>query len=242
MFLLPRHTDVLKALRLALLSLAEGTRPEPPATLTRTSGAQRPILLVPGFASSSHVFRPLERALHRELGRPIVRVSLPHPIPFVPGDLRLAAQVVHAELARLAESPAFVGADIVGHSMGGLVATYVLKQLDRGRHVRRVITLGSPHRGTLLAWAGALAFGPFSKAMWQMLPRSEFLRQLADAPVPAGCQVVSIGATDDRVVPAHAARLTRRHGHRNHELDETDHWDLLLRRHAFRAIGAALCS
>lgn len=40
---------------------------------------------------------------------------------------------------------------LVGHSMGGLDARFAVQAYDRDRRVTDVVTLGTPHRGTLLA-------------------------------------------------------------------------------------------
>jgi pimeloyl-ACP methyl ester carboxylesterase len=125
----------------------------------------QPILLLQGFAASSRVLLPLEAHLRRTLGRPVVRVRLGHRLPIQLGDIRRSAGHVAAALGSLARVPGFDHADLVGHSMGGLVATYVLKRLERAGRIRRVITLGTPHRGTPLALAGALLLGAFARAL-----------------------------------------------------------------------------
>ena len=40
---------------------------------------------------------------------------------------------------------------LVGHSMGGLVARYFLECLDGWRDTRRLVTFGTPYRGSLNA-------------------------------------------------------------------------------------------
>lgn len=40
---------------------------------------------------------------------------------------------------------------LVGHSMGGLDARYIASRLDPQRRIRRVITIGTPHRGSAAA-------------------------------------------------------------------------------------------
>ena len=63
--------------------------------------------------------------------------------------------------------------DIIGHSMGGMVArAYVQRQGGRKR-VRRLVTLAAPHQGTLMAW---LLPG---QGMRDLRPGSVFLRDLA---------------------------------------------------------------
>jgi pimeloyl-ACP methyl ester carboxylesterase len=99
------------------------------AKATKRSDASRPVLLLHGFASSPRVLAPLERHLRRALGREVVRMRLSAGRQ----DLRASAHEVQRLLERLARSDAFEYADVVGHSMGGLIAAYLLKKLDRGQ-------------------------------------------------------------------------------------------------------------
>jgi pimeloyl-ACP methyl ester carboxylesterase len=169
-------------------------------------GPQPPVILLHGFGTSSAVTAPLARYLRRELGRPVIRVPLGGRLPIHLGDVRHSAARVREEIERRAAEAGFPYVDVVGHSLGGLVATYLLKALDRGRRVRRVVTLGTPHRGTPAALLGALVLGLFSRAIWQMIPGSPLLRELARLPVPAGSEVVAVASDADNLVPAPFAR------------------------------------
>ena len=71
--------------------------------------------------------------------------------------MRRSARAVDEALERLPDAPEFEFAEIVGYSMGELVATYVLECTDRGRRVRRVVTLRTPHPRTPVAACGVLA-------------------------------------------------------------------------------------
>jgi pimeloyl-ACP methyl ester carboxylesterase len=186
------------------------------------------------------VLLPLARDLERELGRPVVRVALGDALPIQLGDVRASARRVHAELERLAAAAPFPFVDVVGHSLGGLVATYLLKRLDRGERVRRVVTLGTPHRGTPLALAGALLLGAFSGAIWQMIPGSPLLREIERLPLPRGSQIVALSSTGDAVVPPRYARLAAGLGHCNRELARLGHLELLWSRACFQLVRAAL--
>ncbi len=68
--------------------------------------------------------------------------------------------------------------DLVAHSMGGLVARFYLQQLGGARRVDRLITLGTPHRGS-----HAANFIP-SALVRQLLPDGPFLRHLNGLPAP----------------------------------------------------------
>ena len=187
----------------------------------------QPIVLLHGFAASSLALLPLADHLTRALGRPVVRLRLGDRLALHLGDIRCSAARVEEAVEQLAEIPGFRYADVVGHSLGGLVATYLLKRLDRERRIRRVITLGTPHRGAPLALAGALVFGAFSRAIWQMLPGSSFLRELEALPVPEGAELVSVCAEADLVVPRTSAYLSPEPRHRNEMLAELDHLGFL---------------
>ncbi len=60
---------------------------------------------------------------------------------------RLAAEKLHAQRRRNADAKLI----LIGHSMGGLVARYFIECLDGRRDTRRLITFGTPHRGSLNA-------------------------------------------------------------------------------------------
>jgi hypothetical protein len=80
------------------------------------------------------------------------------------------------------------------------VATCALKRCDGGRRIRRVVTLGAPHRGTPLALPAVLLFGAFSRAVWQRIPGSPLLRELAALPVPNGAELLAVASPSDGLV------------------------------------------
>jgi triacylglycerol lipase len=78
--------------------------------------------------------------------------------------------------ALLADYIAAIGAprvDIVGHSMGALVARYYVKNLNGARAVDELISLAGPHHGSR-----TLAICSFAPSCREMLPGSAFLRAL----------------------------------------------------------------
>jgi len=225
----------IKGVRLALRSLREDRRATAPG---RATG--RPIVLIHGFGSSSRVLQPLERHLRRALNRPVVRMRLGGRIHLHLSDIRESSRKVHRVIERMARKADFEHVDVVGHSMGGLVATYLLKQLDRGRHVRHVVTLGTPHRGTSAAYAGILLAGALSRAIWQMRPKSPLLEELGASTMPRGSRLISIAAEGDDVVPLQAARLPAGGPYRNLVLDGLSHWELLASSRAFTVVSDIL--
>jgi triacylglycerol esterase/lipase EstA (alpha/beta hydrolase family) len=216
-------------------ALAHGDSPRLPALRGRA-----PIVLLHGFGASSRVLAPIARNLSRELGRPVIRLRLGCRLPLHIGDVRSTARAVQLELLRLARREAFPYVDVVGHSLGGLVATYLLKSLDRGRRVRKVVTLGTPHNGTPAALLGALLFGAFSRAIWQMIPGSPLLREIAALPVPDGSELIALDSDADGLVPTRFARPAPAPNLARAELCGLGHIDLLLSPLAFQAVRGAL--
>ena len=117
-----------------------------------TSSLQRhasiPVILVHGLACNRGNWFWFRRQLEQ-------RGHLAFTIDYAPWFARIATYP--AQLARaIDEVLAATGArqvTIVGHSMGGLVARAYLDEFGGGK-VARVITLGTPHRGTWMARFG----------------------------------------------------------------------------------------
>lgn len=202
-------------------------RPDPP----------RPVVLLHGLASTPRVLVPLERHLERSLGREVWRVRIP-----ATGrcDLRDCARRVRERVERGAAERGVERVDVVGHSMGGLVATWLLKRLDGGRRVRRVVTLGTPHRGAPLARLGAALLGGVCPALAQMAPGSPLLDELKWLAVPDGSSLVSVSAVHDGLVPERFTRLTPLPGHRNIRVIDAHHGTLLLSRGVFSLVSELL--
>jgi pimeloyl-ACP methyl ester carboxylesterase len=201
--------------------------------------AQRAILLLPGFCSPAEVLRPLGRRLERRLQRPTHVVSL----GYACGDVRNLAERAHAEVERLCAAGSQGPIDVVGHSLGGIVGAYLLKCLDHGRRVRRVITLGTPHGGiggVGVGLAGWLLPGPVGRTLRQLQPGSSLLELLARIELPGRCELVSIAGLTDGVVPFASTLLPEHPRQRNFALADVDHMGLVFSKRAADALFGAL--
>ena len=224
--------------RRALQGLREGDSP----ALPELDGTQPPIVLLHGFGVTSAVLRPLEARIRRTTGRACIRVRLGGRLPLHLADGRASAQRLEATLDRIAARTPLGRIDVVGHSLGGLVATYWLKRIDAGRRIRRVITLGTPHRGTPFALVGVLLFGAISPAVWQMLPGSRLVRELAALPVPEHSELIALGSQDDGVVPLKLALPAPGPRLRTLPVSRVRHVDFLWSRDVFAHVHGALAA
>jgi len=197
----------------------------------------RPVLLLHGWFSSRRTFDVLERRLRRD-GYGVFSLDL--------GGLRGSsigrgiddlADLVRAKVERIyARYPGLGPLTIVGHSKGGLIATYYVKKLGGWRRTRAVVTLGTPHRGTPLAWLG-VPLAPLARSLVQMVPGSSFLARLHDGAWPAQVRLASIWSRGDGASP-YPSCVVETHGlsHLVNVEVESDHSGLLLRKKVYLAI------
>ena len=194
------------------------------------------IVLMPGWAGFRSSLLLLAWRLRGRLGDEVIRPDVGIGI----GCIREQAERVAVQVEAIARAHPRSTIDLIGHSMGGLVASYLLKRLDQGQLVRNVITLGTPHRGSPAALFMQRVACGFSAALEQMTPSSGFLRELAAAPVPPGAQLVSIAGANDGVVPPLYAQLPRRARQQNRALVGLGHLGLLSSSEVVELIGRVL--
>jgi triacylglycerol lipase len=129
-----------------------------------------PIVLVHGITDDSQSFAPHLHWL-RAGGR-VVRAPDLFPAD---GSLGLAhmAEQLAAYVELVCGELEVETIDLVGFSLGGIVARYYMQRLDGARRVRRFVTIASPHGGSLSA------YGLRSRAGEELRPGSALLNDLA---------------------------------------------------------------
>ena len=186
------------------LSVHDGYRtdPLPPVrrslVVTDVEAAGTPILLVHGIMDNRSVFTVLRRALRRR-GFGVV-----HAVNYsvLTGDVRGAAEELRGHVERLRERTGAEKVHVVGHSLGGMIARYYVQRLGGSAAVDTLVTLGSPHGGSLAAWLMP------TRLAAQLRPGSAVLAELA-APA-SGCTtrfLVVWSRMDQMVLPQRNARL-----------------------------------
>ncbi|MET8377312.1 lipase family alpha/beta hydrolase [Streptomyces microflavus] len=121
-----------------------GTRPSP---LPGSPAAERPVVLLHGFIDNRSVFVLLRRTLARHGRRHLASLNY-SPLT---RDLRTAAGLLGRHVEEVCARTGQREVDIVGHSLGGLIARYYVQRLGGDRRVRTLVTLGTPHGGTAVA-------------------------------------------------------------------------------------------
>jgi triacylglycerol lipase len=113
------------------------------------------LVLIHGFLGFSR-WGPIEyfRGVRKMLLRSGIRPLIPNLPPA--GSIAVRAEA----LARVLFSTDASAFALVGHSMGGLDARYLITHLDRDKRVKSLLTVATPHRGTPLATWFLKACGP----------------------------------------------------------------------------------
>ncbi|MFJ1592013.1 lipase family alpha/beta hydrolase [Kitasatospora albolonga] len=119
----------------------------PPGPLPRSPGADRPVVLLHGFIDNRSVFVLLRRSLARHGRRHLASLNY-SPLT---RDLRTAAELLGRHVEEVCARTGQREVDIVGHSLGGLIARYYVQRLGGDHRVRTLVTLGTPHGGTAVA-------------------------------------------------------------------------------------------
>ncbi len=192
-------TTILSAFPLVLLTPLNLTRYEPKKK-TDCDPKETPILLIHGFLGSSsnliyHWYR-LRKAGHKN----VFCINLGDPRK----SIEEYAEKVAKKVERIQELTGRKDLVLVGHSMGGLVAEQYRSIAPKDTQVKKIITLGTPILGTVVAHLAAF----WSKSAKEMLPNSPFLQRLKKfVEADQTTQYYHVGAKADLIVPPLASAL-----------------------------------
>jgi alpha-beta hydrolase superfamily lysophospholipase len=152
--------------------------------------AALPVLLVHGVLCNAGVWSKMRNGLAARGHHAVYAISYGPPLASNEDFAAQLAAKVDTVLAATG-APQLV---LVGHSMGGLVIRAYLRRYG-GARVRRAITIGSPHEGSVVARTF------FGRCLAEIRPGSAWLAQLAaDERTPPAVPLVSIWSWHDSMV------------------------------------------
>ena len=188
----------------------------------RTRGP-RPIIVLHGYAMNRANFLPLAFRLARANLGPIAGFEY-----WTLGRTAAAARQLAWFVDEVRRTTGAAQVDIVGHSMGGVVAHYYVALLGGDGAVANLVTLGSPHAGTDVSAVGV------GYAMRELAGGSLLVKRLAAAPALAHTRMTTILSHTDALVPA--AQQVPVPGAERVVFDDLGHVALLGSRRVARAI------
>jgi triacylglycerol lipase len=160
--------------------------------------AGTPIVLVHGIVDNHTVFHLLRRGLRRRGFGRVVTVNYSSLV----GDIRQLAVNFGQVVDQVCEDTGYERVHVVGHSMGGLIARYYVQRLGGDERVHTLVTLGTPHEGT------AMAFTLPHNLVRQLRPESDVITDLRQ-PAP-GCRTRFVAVwsdLDQLIVPKQRAKI-----------------------------------
>src|SRR3954451_3480906 len=176
--------------------------------------AHIPVVLVHGLVDNRSIFTVMRRALRR---RGFAQVCTWNYSP-LQRDVESAAAALGRHIERICQETGHERVHVVGHSLGGLVARYLVQRLGGDSRIESLVTLGTPHQGT--RWAHVLP----TPLVRQLRPGSPLMRELAEPSPDCRTRITAVYSDLDQVVvPSAAGRC--------------DHPDLGARNVLFRGIG-----
>lgn len=152
--------------------------------------AGTPILLVHGMADNRAIFTLLTRGLRRRGFHRVISINY----PMTTNDIRAAAGLLHDEVEAVVEATGYERVHVIGHSLGGLIARYYLQRLGGDQRVHTLVTLGTPHSGSLLAYLLPVRLGR------QLRPGSDLFTELAQPAVGCRTRIVAYWSDLDQLV------------------------------------------
>jgi pimeloyl-ACP methyl ester carboxylesterase len=152
-----------------------------------TQQARRPLVALPGLADNTSIFAELKTALESCGAGPVVSFSYS---PLL-GKIQTAAARLADQIEQLCAISGENQVDLVGHSLGGLIARYYVQRLGGCARVGTTVTIGTPHGGTIAAMLPT----PLPLVR-QLRPDSDLLTELTE-PAP-GCTTRFIAYAGDR--------------------------------------------
>lgn len=186
-------------------------------------GADPPVVLVHGYLGHPDQLRALHRALVASGRTRVSRLGYP--------STRLDLEAITTRIERHVVPLAADGpVDLVGHSLGAVACRAWIKRFGGHRYVRRFVSLGGPHGGTVL-------YRLVPPHLWPVLdPDGPWVRALGEEPEPVPTWHLH-ARYDHQVLPPRPVRLD---GATELVLERVGHNGLLWSKEAQAAVVGAL--
>jgi len=196
--------------------------------------AGTPIVLMHGIFDNRSIFAPMRRGLRKRGFGSTYALNY----NAVTDDIRGVAMRLGDLVQEVCDETGHDRVHVVGHSMGGLIGRYLVQRLGGDDFVHTLVTLGTPHQGTLPA-----RLVPLTVAR-QMRAGGDLINELAE-PAP-GCRTRFIAFwsdIDQLVIPQANGRVDHPDlDARNVLVHGVGHLSLPVDGRVIREIGTALAT
>ncbi len=201
------------------------------------SAEKIPIILLYGFFSSRKTLSIMENLLTKQ-GFEVMSFNLGGSLGvFFTRGIKETADFIDRKIQRQMKRYGFKKVHIVAHSKGGLVALWWLLRMGGSEYCDRLITLGTPFKGTWLSYLAMMTpLGFFWKDVWQMQPGSSLLKDLHKTPPVSGLKIYNFYSNKDKVCPGLLAVFEHPSDVTSIPMHHVSHFQFLARRDVIHAI------
>ena len=171
--------------------------------------SKTPVILLYGFFSSRKVLTIMER-LMTQRGFEVMSFNLGGMLGvFFTRGIRETARHIDSKIEGQMKRHGFDKVHVIAHSKGGMVALWWILKLGGSRYCEKVITMGTPFKGTYLTYLGLCTpLGFFWRDLWQMRPNSPFLKELHAADIPDSVSIYCLYSENDKVATGNKGVFT----------------------------------
>jgi pimeloyl-ACP methyl ester carboxylesterase len=153
-------------------------------------GTRHPVILLHGFAMNRTNWIWLGRRLAARGIGPLYATSY-----FSPQSIRRSAERLGRFVDEVCARTQRDRVDVVAHSLGGVVVRYYVERLGGNKRVGRIVTIGSPHRGTAVA-----RWGIGMPAALESRIGSDFYAELGPVVARDGMSITSVWSRADAII------------------------------------------
>lgn len=188
---------------------------KPNLTFKSVSEKKPPILLLHGYMMRGWVLLYIKKRLQKDGWDQVYTWNYMPPFKNIP----YYAEQLRDKVDDILKNTTHTKVILIGHSMGGLLARYYINFFQGINYVEKLITLGTPHKGTQL-WSFS-----YSPCGIDMRPGSNFLKSLKE--VPNNIQILSIYSSFDEIVIPYQNSILNWENVKNKEFDDLGHMRLV---------------
>ena len=173
-------------------------RPGDTPAAPRTSTAEVPVVLVHGYGHNRSAWFLFAERLRSAGIAEIDTINY----DVLLSDIPLLGSRLRAKVEHVLERTGADRVDLIGHSLGGMVARWMIQECGGWDLVRTCVTVATPHEGTTTAALGA------GRIASQLRPKSRVIRRLSDTMRQSDVRWVAFYSNIDVLIqPASSAKL-----------------------------------
>lgn len=188
---------------------------KPNLTSKDVSEKKPPILLLHGYMMRGWVLLYIKKRLQKDGWDQVYTWNYMPPFKKIP----YYAEQLRDKVEDILKKTTHTKIILIGHSMGGLLARYYINFFQGKNYVDKLITLGTPHKGTQL-WSFS-----YSPCGMDMRPGSNFFKSLKV--VPNNIKILSIYSSFDEIVIPYQNSILNWKNVKNKEFDDLGHMRLI---------------